>query len=255
MPRVYLVLAALLLPLGLLDACGGDDEPEPATGPGLPSQAELASYFSAIASGDAGKLAKARSEVAAKGSPAQAYAAYVADSSAAAAAAGKPNEPVEVEAVNGGFKACAAPDRCVTWADLEGRKGKLVDFTVSGTALSDSLVDLTGQRPITAAGLYVVRPGYAYRLPQSGTLNVVVTVTARSAALSPKPGTYIEADQILKGAKAASPATIAAGSRSPVVLSFPHAQDAQLDGQVTFGLGIGGGGSESIGFGLADPTP
>ena len=39
-----------------------------------------------------------------------------------------------------------------------------------------------------------------------------------------------------------------------MILAFPNAQDAKLDGQITFELGIQGAGAESIGFGLADPA-
>ena len=82
--RVPVLLLALLLPLGLVVGCS-DEEPEPATGPGLPSQAALTSYFEAIVSGDADKLAKVQTDVAADGSLAQAYAAYNAEFSVAAA--------------------------------------------------------------------------------------------------------------------------------------------------------------------------
>ena len=74
------------------------------------------------------------------------------------------------------------------------------------------------------------------------------------AALTAKAGTYIAGDTILDSDKSADPVTIDAGTSEPVVLSFPKADDATLDGQVTFGLTIEGAGTDSIGFGLADPA-
>ena len=80
-------------------------------------------------------------------------------------------------------------------------------------------------------------------------------MTASDVPLSPKPGTYIESDQILKGSDDfPNPTTIEAGTSSPVVLTFPDAKDVKLDGQITFDLKLGGRGTESIGFGLADPA-
>ena len=83
---------------------------------------------------------------------------------------------------------------------------------------------------------------------------MLCTVTASDVPLSPKPGTYIEEDQILDGVDAPSPETIEAGKSSRVILAFEHAQDVKLDGQITFDLELAGRGTESIGFGLADPA-
>jgi len=249
-PRVLVLIPSLLLVLGPVAGCGGNDEPEPATGPGLPSQADLESYFEAITSSDPDQIGKAASAVAAEGSLAQGYATYVGEVAVAAAAGGTPIEPADVDEVDGGFKACAGEDQCVTWTDLEGKGGKLVSFTVNDTKLQDLLVDLTGQPPIESAGLYEVQPEWAYRLPLSGTLNVVVTITAADVPLSAKAGIYIESDKILHGSPPAGPGVVEPGASSPVVLPFPKAQDAKLDGQVTFNLRMDDQGSEPIGFGL-----
>jgi len=252
---VLVLFPSLLLVLGLLGGCGGNDKHDPATGPGLPSQSDLKSYFEAITSSDPEQISRAASEVAADGSLAQGYATYVGEVSVAAAAGKAPIQPADVEEVDGGFKACASSDQCVTWTDLEGKDGKLASFTVNGTKLDDLLVDLTGQPPIGSAGLYEVQPEWAYRLPLSGTLNVVVTITASDVPLSAGPGIYIESDTILKGTDPAGPTVIKPGASSPVVLPFPKAQDVKLDGQVTFDLRLGGGqGSEPIGFGLTPPA-
>jgi hypothetical protein len=253
--RVPVLLLALLLPVGLVAGCS-DDDPEPATGPGLPSQADLKAYFEAITSADVDELTKVQTDVAADGSPAQAYAAYDAEFSAVAEAVGQAGEPADVEEVDGGFKACVgeSSDQCATWTDLRGKDGRLTDFDINGIDLGDLLVDLTGQAPITSPGLYEVQPDYAYRQPKSGRLFVLCTVTASDVPLSPGRGSYIESDVILKGVEAPSPKTIDAGTSSAVVLAFPDAQDVKLDGQITFDLKLGGQQSEAIGFGLADPA-
>jgi hypothetical protein len=251
--RIPTVLLAALLLMGLLAGCGGD-APEPASGPGLPSQAELKAYFQAVTSADAKQIARAQSDIAADGSLAQGYADYIAQSDEAAKDAGQPMEPVDIEEVDGGFKACASADQCVTWTDLVGKDGRLADFSVNDKELDNSLLDLTGQLPIRSPGLYSVQPEWAYRRPISGALNVVVRVTASDVPLTPRPGIYIEQDTILKGIEAPSPATIDAGTSSPIVLAFPEAGDAKLDGQITFDLKLGDETTESIGFGLADPA-
>ncbi len=252
--RVVVLLLGLVAPLALVTACGGD--PEPATGPGLPSQARLASYFGAITGGDVDALTQVQSEVTADGSLAHAYAAYVAASLTAATTAGVQNDATDVEEVDGGFKAClgGSSDQCATWTDLRGQGGRLTDFDINGIELGDLLVDLTGQAPIRSKSLYEVQPDYAYRQPRSGRLYVVCTLRAFDVPLSPKPGTYIEGDQVFDGIEAPSPGIIRAGTTSPIVLGFEEVQDAGLDGQVTFDLKLGGQQAESIGFGLADPA-
>ncbi len=258
--RVPVLLLAVLLPLGLVAGCGGDDSKDSpkASSSDLPSQADLKAYFTAVAEYDVDGLAAAE-KIAADGSPAQGYAAYVGEFAASAIAAGQPVDPSEVEEQDGAFKACGgtgAPDECAVWSDFEGKDGRLTGFTVNDTKVDDSLVDLTDQAPISSPGLYEVQPEHAYRSPQSGTLFVLVTITATDVPLSPKPGIYIEQDQILHGVETRAPTTIDAGTSSPVVLAFPDAPDAKLDGQITFDLGIHGAGAESIGFGLTDtPAP
>jgi hypothetical protein len=253
--RVLVLLLAVLVSPGLVAGCS-EDKAEPATGPGLPSQADLKSYFQAITGSDLDALAAAQTEVAAAGSLAQGYAAYVAEYNIAANASDAPVDPFDVEEVDNGFKACVgdSPDQCATWTDLEGKDGKLANFTINGRKLDELLVDLRGQAPIEVPGLYSVQPEWAYRQPTSGRLYVVCMVTAIDVPISSRPGTYIEADQILKGVDdAPAPAIIKPGDSKPVVLGFEDAQDAKLDGQVTFDLKLGGQQTESIGFGLADP--
>jgi hypothetical protein len=255
--RTLTAVAATLLVL--LAGCGQDDQSSSGDDEGraadaLPSAAELETYFDAVASYDPEQLEDAAS-VAADGSPAAAYAAYLRDYGLSAIAAGQPVSPADAEEKDGAYTACGGtggPSDCATWADLEGDDGKLTDFAVNDVALDDSLVDLTGQAPITSPRLYTVQPDYAYRSPQSGTLFVLVTITAGDVPLSPKPGIYIEAEVSLNGVATRAPTTIDAGASTPVVLAFPHAEKAGLTGSVTFGLRVGDT-PESIGFDLTGP--
>ena len=226
-------------------------------GPDLPAQAELATYFGAVASYDPDQLSAA-ADVAQDGSPAAEYLTYLGEYAASAIAGGQPVAPTEPDEVDGGFEACGgagAPEECVTWADLEGEDGKLTDFTVDDVALDDSLVDLSHQDPVESQGLYSVQPEHAYLSPQSGTLFVLVTVSAGDVSVQPRPGVYIEQDQIIKGVATRAPGAVPAGTSSPVVLAFPDAADATLDGQVTFDLGLGDQGVEPVGFGWPTRPP
>lgn len=255
MAPVRALTAASAVLVLLLAGCSGDDDD--AADP-LPSAAELTSYFEAVASYDPARLGGAE-DVAQDGSPAAEYLTYLSEYAASAVAADQPVAPSEVERVDGGYRACGGtgePDECVTWSDLEGEDGRLTDFTVDDVALDDSLVDLGDQPPVESAGLWTVQPDHAYRSPQSGTLFVTVTVTAGDVPVAPRPGLYIEQDVILKGIETRAPAEVAAGESTPVVLAFPDAQDAALDGQVTFDLGLGGAGegADSVGFGLTAPA-
>ncbi len=247
-----LSVVPVVLAMTLVSGCSDDAKPS-----ALPSDGDLAAYFEAVAAYDVEGL-KAAEDIAADGSPAQGYAEYLGLYAASATAGGQPVEASEVEEVDGGFRACGGtgePDECVTWGDFEGEGGKLADFTVNDSSLDDSLVDLTGQPPISADGLYTVQPNWAYLSPQSGSLFVLVTVAAEDIPLSTKPGIYIEQDLILNGVPTRTPSTIDAGGSIPVILAFPDAQQARLDGQVTFDVIIGSQSTEPVGFGLTDPAP
>lgn len=258
MARVRALTTASAVLVLLLAGCSGGDDDKGSDA--LPSADELTSYFEAVASYDPARLGGA-ADVAQDGSPAAEYLAYLSEYAASAVAADQPVEPSEVERVDGGYRACGGtgePDECVTWSDLEGEDGELTDFTVNDVDLDDSLVDLGDQPPVESAGFWTVQPDHAYRSPQSGTLFVTVTVTAGDVPVAPRPGLYIEQDVILEGVATRAPAEVAAGDSTPVVLAFPDAQDAALDGQVTFDLGLGGGagqGTDSVGFGLTAPAP
>ena len=256
LPRAVRPTLVALALLGLGAACSGGSGTEAGTR-SLPSDAELRTYFAAVTSYDPDLLGAAEA-IAADGSPAQGYAAYLGELSTAAIAAGQPVAAGEVEVVDGGYRACGgtgAADECVTWSDFEGQDGRLTDFTVAGAKLDDVLVDLTAQTPVESPGLYSMQPEYAYRSPQSGTLYVLVSVSAGDGPVAPRPGIYIEQDAILDGVETASPASIDAGTTSPVALAFPDAEKTALDGQVTFELGLGDRAPESIGFGLTAAAP
>lgn len=249
--RALTWLAALVTVAGLSAGCSGGDDPSEDRG--LPSQAELTAYFDAVAGHDPAGLDTA-AEVARSGSPARAYALLQTQ-----LAAGTGPSETTVKTTGSGFEACGQDAAtCVRYTDLEGADGGLVDFKVDDAALSDVLVDLTGQAPIDVDGLFTVQPEYAYRTPQQ-TLVVTVQLTAKELALQPLPAkaVYIEQQSVLSGAPtSATGATgatgsVAAGASGYVALEFADAADATLDGQVTLPVKVGGQSAQSVGFGLA----
>lgn len=254
------VVVALLVALALLSACSGDDDdpPSPVTSSALPTDDELADYFGAVASYDPARL-EAAVEVAAPGSPAEDYLGYLRGFAASAVAGGQPVEAAEAAPVEGGFEACGgsgAADECVTWSDLVGEGGALADFSVDDVALDDSLIPLGDQEPISPDGLFTVQPTYAYESPQSGSLFVLVEVTATDIPLEVQPqrAIYVEAASVLTGVESRSPTTVEPGATQTVILPFPDAQDIALDGQVTFDVTVGGQAPQSVGFGLVAPA-
>ena len=251
--RISVLVLAALLPVGVAAGCGGD--PKPATGPGLPSQADLKSYFEAITGGDLDEMTRVAGDIAAEGSLAQAYASYDAEFAVAAASAGEPDQAADVEEVDGGFKACLGDsDQCATWTDLEGKDGKLADFDINGIELGDLMVDLTARRRSS---------------PPVSTWSSRATPTASRRAASSswshrdrrrrhgraQAGDLHRGGPHLRGGQGPGPVVVNAGKSSPIVLAFEDAKDAELDGQITFDLKIAGAATESIGFGLTARRP
>ncbi len=248
-----LSVVPVVLALTLVSGCSDDAKPS-----ALPSDDDLATYFGAIASYDVDRLAKAE-DIAADGSPAQEYARYQQLYAIASTAGGNPLPSAEAEPVEGGFKACqdaGEGEECATWADLQGEDGRLSDFTVNGSDIKDALLSLEDQQPIDVDGLFTVQPTYAYRSPPLQVLFVLVSVTAADLPLEvqSRRAIYVEQDTLLTGADSRGPTAVEPGQTQTVILAFPEAEDAALDGQVTFDVTVGGTQAQSVGFGLADPA-
>jgi hypothetical protein len=248
---------AVVVALTLVPGCSSDDD-KPATEPSaLPSDADLAAYFGAVASYDVDRLAQAE-DLAADGSPAHEYARYQQLYATASIAGGNPLPGADAEPVDGGFKAChdaGEGEECATWADLRGDHGKLSDLTVNGSDVKDSLVSLGDQQPIDVEGFFTVQPTYAYRSPPLHVLFVLVAVTATDVPLDvqSRRAVYVEQDSVLAGADSRGPTTVDPGQSQTVILAFPGAKNTALDGQVTFDVTVGGQNTQSVGFGLTDP--
>jgi len=261
MHRVRLLPAvALAVVLAVAPACSSDDEPSSSSGSAasssLPSEEELAQYFGAVASYDVEQL-RAAEPIAADGSAAEDYLHYQEAYASAAAAGGNPLPAAEAEPVDGGFAACldaGEGEECATWADLEGEAGRLSGFSVNGLPIADNLLPLGNQPPISESGLFTAQPVFAYRSAPLQVLFVLVDVTAEDVPLEVRSrgAIYVEATTQLRGADSRGPTTIEAGETETVILAFPRAQDAQLDGEVTFEIRVG---QEPlpVGFGLTAP--
>jgi hypothetical protein len=255
-----LSVVPLVLALALVSGCTDDDKPSDGSkgSTALPSDADLAAYFGAVASYDVDQLAKAE-DIAADRSPAQEYARYQQLYATASIAGGNPLPSANAEPVDGGFQACqdaGEGEECATWADLQGDDGRLSDFTVNGNDVKDALVSLGDQQPIDVDGLFTVQPTYAYRSPPLQVLFVLVSVTATDIPLEvlSRRAIYVEQDTVLSGADSRGPTAVDPGQSQTVILAFPKAKDTALDGQVTFDVTVGGTDHQSVGFGLTNPA-
>lgn len=258
----FLPVAALGLVLALAPACS-DDDPAPreadsspsASGSALPSDDDLQAYFGAVASYDRAAL-EAAEPVAADGSPALDYLHYQEAYAASSEAGGHPLPSAEATATDDGFEACldaGAGRECATWSDLEGAGGRLVDFSVNGSVVGDVLRSLAGQPPISPDGLFTWQPTWSYRSASQQVLFVLADLTAGASpvTLRPESAIYVEQTVQLTGADdVRGPRTVDAGQTLPVILAFPDAGDAALDGAVTVTVEVEGR-PQSIGFELA----
>ena len=255
--------AALAVVLAVVPSCSSDDDSGAGSADGsgadsssaLPSDAELQSYFGAVASYDVDAL-EAAEPIAADDSPALDYLHYQEAYAASSEAGGNPLPSAEAEPTDDGFEACldaGEGEECATWADLEGADGKLVDFTVDGRDLDHELLPLSEQPPISPDGLLTLQPTWAYRSAAQQVLFVLADVTAADAAveLVPESAVYIEEVTQLTGANdVRGPRTVQPGDTQTVILAFADAGDAQLDGSVTIVVNVGGE-QQYVGFGLA----
>ena len=253
-----LSVVPVVLAMVLVAGCSDDDKPSSNGSSALPSDEDLAAYFGAVASYDVDKLVAAE-DIAAEGSPAQDYVRYQQAYASAATAGGNPLPSAEAEPIDGGFEACldaGEGEECATWADLEGKNGRLVGFTVNGNDVADTLVSLESQSPIDVEGLFTAQPRYAYLSSPLGVLFVLVEVTATDLPLEVRSrrAVYVDEVTVLTGADSRGPTAVEPGESQTVILAFPKAEGTTLDGQVTFDVAVGGTDHQSVGFGLADPT-
>ena len=259
--------AALVVVLAVAPSCSSDDGSGDGSGDGaggadsssaLPSDADLRTYFGAVASYEVDDL-EAAEPIAAEGSPALDYLHYQEAYATSSEAGGNPLPSAEAEPAVEGFSACldaGEGKECVTWTGLEGEDGKLTDFAVNGHELDHELVPLSEQPPVSPDGLFTFQPAWAYRSAAEQVLFVLADVTAADAPveLRPQSALYIEKVTQLMGADAVrGPRTVQPGDTETVILAFPHAGDAELDGSVTVDLTVGGE-PQTVGFGLTDPA-
>ncbi|MBU1801465.1 MAG: hypothetical protein KKA97_04340 [Actinobacteria bacterium] len=240
-------LAAIFTAAALLTGCSGDNvtpassdgqvaiaeeessseptEPEPETD--LPSDEDLEAYFSAVSTYDVGDLQSAM-ELTEPGSIAEAYVGYILGSANAAIDGGLPIEGTEPDKVDGGYESCPTEveDDCVTWADVEGRDGKVVTFTVNGEELDERLSAGSG-REVAAGDLAAMTLMYAYQSVQSDALFVVAEVTSNDApvTIATYDATYRSpTGRQSTAAQSAGPSDLAADSTATVVVAFPNAE-------------------------------
>ena len=219
---------------------------------GLPSEADLATYFGAVASYDPDQLTEA-AKIAALGSVAAEYVGYLHAFAESAIAGGDPAPAAEAEAVGGGYRACGGtglPDECVVWGDLEGRDGKLVSFTINDRPVDPELTYLEKSPELEGSGGLLVHPLYAYRSIQSGTLFVLASVSAgrHTVEVDATSARYVVDRTELPGEDTRGPRLVAAGRTETVMFAFVNAAGLPLDGDVTFTVLSQGRDPEGVGF-------
>jgi hypothetical protein len=232
------VIAAILLSVPAFASCSGSDEVKPATGESsakvATSEAPVAkdkdveSYFNAIVSADLDQLGEASSLVA-PGSIADAYLKYHLAGANAAIDGGSPDEPSDLEKVEGGYKTCDDPDDpddCVTWSDLESVDGKLAKFAVNGKDLTDRIS--VGDGSTAKAGeLGTVEFLVAYQSVQSGDLFVLASVTSGDEPVTLNSGSATYRGPDKRQSQASSyygPDSLAADSTATLGLIFTSAK-------------------------------
>jgi major membrane immunogen (membrane-anchored lipoprotein) len=241
--RRYAVAVAAIASLTLA-GCGdedaapsGSDSPSASADGGLPSAADLQTYFAAIASRDPDQLEEAL-PLAGPGSIAEVYAGYNLAIATASLDGGQAPAQGEVSEVDGGYQGCepdGAEESCVTWADLEGADGKLVDFTVDGEELDDRLKSGDGE-VVESGGLGTAELLYAYQSVQSGALFVLAEVSSNGedVGLANGEGAYSDsAGGEILATSTLGPSELAGDSQATIALIF---QGAELGGSVTIPL-------------------
>ena len=225
-------VACLML---LLVVSGCADEPDATGGPGdsaaaaeLPSDQDLEAYFEAVATRDPEKLEKAEA-LAQPGSIAHTYAGYLLAVARAVTDGGQTPASGELTEVEGGYQGREQLDggeSCVTWADLEGADGKLVDFTIDGESLDNRLVAGGGQR-VESGRLASAELLYAYESVQSGKLFVLAEIASNDEpiAIGSLDATYEDPAQGELGAlEGLGPSTLGAASSATVAVIFAGAR-------------------------------
>ena len=207
----------------------GSSDPENA-GSDLPDEDEVEAYFDAASTHDVVALDRAV-KLAEKDSVAEAYAAHLLAYANASLDGGTPLSGSLVDPIDDGFESCD-DEGCVRWADIRGRDGKLVDFTVNGESLEGRMSAGDGTR-VAAGELAQVTMVSAYKSVTSEGLDVVAEV--RTGGVPIKLGLYEATYRSPEGretvvAEFVGPSSLDSRSTATVVMSFP---DADIGGLVT----------------------
>lgn len=196
--------------------------------PALPSNEDLNRYFEAIASQDVGQLKKA-SALAGRGSIAEAFLGYqVALLNALVdGGAGGQLQPEELSETDDGFESCPADGSdCTEFANIEGRDGKIVNFTVNGKDIAPRLAAGDG-RPVQAGGLGSATFLYSYQATSSDQLFVLLQVASKGEPITAAgyESTYrSSAGRQSTASDMMGPTDLGAESKATLALIFPGAR-------------------------------
>gem|GEM_PF-2979592 len=168
----------------------------PTVAPAAPTNEDLGTYFAAVAGTDPVELKRVADELTAPGSNAYAYAIEQAASNQAVLDGGRPLEPQDLEAIEGGFALCplattGGDDACSEFTNLKYVDGKLADFDAGGSPLAGRITLGNGEG-VALGNVASVNFIAAYR-SISGAVWVVVEVRSNVDGLSISYGSTYQA--------------------------------------------------------------
>lgn len=143
------------------------------------SDEKVEQYFEAIAANDIDEMESGLAS-AARGSIAEAYMIHMIAVANSSLDAGVPEaEPETLTAKKEGYESCGddgtGKQSCVVWGNIEGKDGKITNFTVSGKRLDDR-ISVGNDKFAKAGRLAEVRFISAYKSVETGGLTVDIEI-------------------------------------------------------------------------------
>ncbi len=205
------------------------NEPVPVVTQAAPSNEDLTTYFTAVASGTPAELRDVAEELTAPGSNAFAYAIEQGAAKQAYLDGGISDYPAEIETIDGGFSICStnqltSDEVCNEFTELEYLDGKLSDFDAGGEPLGGRIsLGSDDLYPLGDAG--TARLIAAYRTI-SGSVNVVLEVKSNANEFSLGYGSSYQAPDGRQSQPSGvvGPTRLQAGSLANILLAFDGAE-------------------------------
>jgi hypothetical protein len=243
-----LKVAAALVPLVLLAACGGTDV-KPASGesanvadqspgataspsttgdPNLPSEDTLNKYFDGLGTDTLDSLQESI-DAAQPGSPAFAYATYLRGFDQAAIDGGAPDDEVaDTTKIDGGFKLCqgsGSDETCYEYKDIEGADGKVSNFTVNSKPIANRLTIGNGKAVMATGSSSSATFIAAFVSSTGNSLYIVVSIKAGSKGVGLVQAKYLSPEgRHSESSDDTGPSDLDPGALANFGFAFPSAK-------------------------------